>query len=84
MKVGYLKASALAIFVAAVIARFFYVVAKAVRITVLKIDPPMAGFDSEPIAHDSVQQDLGKEPETEKAVAGAVEHLLCDIVTISE
>ncbi len=43
----YLKFVALALFGAAVTTKLIYVVVKMVRITVLKIDPPMAGFDSE-------------------------------------
>lgn len=53
---AYLKFVVLGLFVAAVIARFIYVVTKAVRIAVLKIDLPMVGFDSEPAAEAPVQE----------------------------
>ncbi len=57
--VAYLKFVALALFGAAVIAKFIYLVVKTVRITVLKIDPPMAGFDSEPATEAPVQEVCG-------------------------
>ncbi|HXS12113.1 MAG TPA: hypothetical protein VN734_05380 [Acidobacteriaceae bacterium] len=45
---AYLKVAALALFGVAVTMKFVYIVVKTVRITVLKVDLPMAGFDSEP------------------------------------
>ncbi len=53
---AYLKFVAAGLFAAAVIARFVYVVVKAVRIAALKIDPPMAGFDSEPVVEAPVRE----------------------------
>ena len=51
-----LKCVALALFAGAVIAKFIYVVVKTVRITVLKIDPPMAGFDSDPATEVALRE----------------------------
>jgi hypothetical protein len=47
--VAYLKFVALALIASAVIARFIYVVVKTIRIAVLQVDAPMAGFDSEDV-----------------------------------
>lgn len=61
--VSHLKVAALALFAAAVIAKFSYVVVKTIRIAVLKIDPPMAGFDSEP-AMEAPAQEVCDAPES--------------------
>jgi hypothetical protein len=68
--VAYLKFIAVGLFAGAVIAKFIYIVVKTVRIVVLKIDPPAAGFDSEPALETLVQEvlDVGKIVEEEDLV----------------
>ena len=57
---GHLTVLAVGLFASAVFAKLVYVVVKTIRIAVLRIDPPMVGFDSEPPMEAAIEEIQGE------------------------